>query len=145
MIEGIKYEKIVGEYWEMRRFEEPESKELLRYFDNLIAVQKSIYDYIEYDSEVERQFAKDLDNMEEVKLFVKLPPWFKVETPIGTYNPDWAIVKHGDDTLYLVRETKSTVNKDKLRKSELDKITCGKKHFDKLAVDFKVVAKAQDI
>jgi type III restriction enzyme len=141
MIEGIKYEKIDGDMYEMRLFQ----KEVLAYLHNLIEVQKSVYDYVEYDSEVERQFAKDLDNMEEVKLFVKLPSWFKVATPISTYNPDWAIVKQGDDTLYLVRETKSTLDKDKRRKSENDKITCAEKHFDEIEVDFKVVAKARDI
>ncbi|KKL04341.1 hypothetical protein LCGC14_2617030, partial [marine sediment metagenome] len=134
MIEGIKYEKIDGEMYEMRLFQE----EVLAYLHNLIEVQHSVYDHVEYDSEVERKFAKDLDSMEEVKLFVKLPAWFKVETPIGSYNPDWAIVKHGDETLYLVRETKSTRDKDKLRKAESDKITCGEKHFEELKVDFKV-------
>jgi type III restriction enzyme len=141
MIEGIQYEKIDGNMYEMRLFQD----EVLAYLHNLIEVQKSVYDFVEYDSEVERRFAKDLDSNEDVKLFVKLPQWFKVETPIGTYNPDWAIVKHGDETLYLVRETKSTLNSDKLRKSEVDRIACGKKHFGELNVDFKVVAKAREI
>ena len=61
-----------------------------------------------YDSEVERKFAETLDKRTDIKLFVKLPDWFKVETPLGSYNPDWAILKHDDTVLYLVRETKGT-------------------------------------
>ena len=57
--------------------------------------------------EVEKQFARDLDNNENVKLFVKLPSWFKVDTPIGPYNPDWAFVTEREEKLYFVRETKA--------------------------------------
>ena len=56
-----------------------------------------------------------LDQREDIKLFVKLPDWFEVDTPVGKYNPDWAIVKHEDETLYLVRETKGTKDFLKLR------------------------------
>jgi len=52
-----------------------------------LQVKKSIYDYVEYDSAIEREFAKQLDEREDIRLFVKLPGWFKVETPVGTYNP----------------------------------------------------------
>jgi len=68
-----------------------------------------------------------------------------VETPIGTYNPDWAIVKQEDEKLYLVRETKSTKEQRKLRQSEWDKILCGKAHFDALDVDFAHVTSASDV
>ena len=78
-------------------------------------------------------------------VYEKLPAWFKVETPIGTYNPDWAIVKHEDDMLYLVRETKSTKDRNKLRPSEKDKIACGKAHFKALEVDFKVITNILEI
>src|SRR5437868_217914 len=73
-----------------------------------LQVNNSIYEYVEYQSDVERRFAQALDKREDIKLFVKLPGWFKIETPVGTYNPDWAIVKHDDGMLYLVRETKAT-------------------------------------
>jgi len=63
-------------------------------------------DAIVYESEIERKFAETLDTRTDIKLFVKLPKWFKIETPLGTYNPDWAILKHDDTVLYLVRETK---------------------------------------
>ena len=87
-----------------------------------LQVEKSIYDYVVYDSEVEREFAQKLDQRDDIRLFVKLPDWFKVETPVSAYNPDWAIVKHGDETLYLVRETKATKDFLKLRTTEVDKV-----------------------
>jgi restriction endonuclease len=59
-----------------------------------LQVNKSVYEYVQYDSEVEREFAKRLDEREDIKLFVKLPGWFVIDTPVGTYNPDWAILKH---------------------------------------------------
>ena len=95
--------------------------------------------------EVEREFAQKLDQRADIRLFVKLPDWFKVETPVGTYNPDWAIVKHDDKTLYLVRETKGTKDFLKLRTTEADKVRCGKRHFDALGVSFAVATTADDI
>ena len=70
---------------------------------------------MQYDSPVEREFARRLDERDDITLFVKLPSWFKIETPIGTYNPDWAILKHDGQALYLARETKSTKDFLKLR------------------------------
>ncbi len=145
MIGGIEYEKLtVGEtYYSMRRFEDDDLKE---YFEQCISVQKSIFETIPYDSEVERKFAEALDKRDDIRLFVKLPAWFKIETPIGTYNPDWAIVKHGDEKVYLVRETKGDTFKTKGgRAGELEKINCGRKHFEALGVDFEVVTLASDV
>lgn len=104
------------------------------YIDKLVPVGKSIYDYVEYDSDMEREIAGALDERGEIKLFIKLPGWFKVETPVGTYNPDWAIVPECDNKLYLVRESKGTKDKDDLRSKEWSKILCGKAHFDELRV-----------
>jgi len=84
-------------------------------------VKKSVYDAVQLDSDVERNFARSLDEREDIKLFVKLPYWFKIETPVGTYNPDWAIVKEDDNqdqTLYLVRETKGARDVEQLRKKK---------------------------
>ena len=78
-------------------------------------------------------------------MFVKLPAWFRIDTPVGEYNPDWAIIKHDDETLYLVRETKSTRNFLKLRTSEAHKVRCGQKHFESLGVPFSVVLAAEEI
>jgi len=66
-------------------------------------------------------------------------------TPVGKYNPDWAILKHDDTVLYLVRETKGTKNFEKLRNSEAEKIRCGRRHFEALSVDFGVVVTAADL
>ncbi len=142
MVSGIKYEKIDGEVFEMQLFE---SKELEGYLSKMLEVQKSIHDYIVYDSEVERTFAEVLDKREDIRCFVKLPKWFSVETPLGNYEPDWAIVKENTDRVYLVRETKSTTILSELRASEKQKIQCGQAHFDALSVDFAVVARAEDV
>ena len=145
LIDGIKYERIPGSgseaEWEMMKFEE---KELINYLTAL-QVDKSVYEYVVYDSEIEREFARRLNERTDIKLFVKLPNWFKVDTPIGTYNPDWAIVKHNDETLYLVRETKGTKDFLKLRNSEADKVRCGQKHFEALGASFAVVVTADEV
>ena len=145
LVDGIKYERIDGSgpeaEWEMLLFK---NEELINYLTAL-KVNNSVYEYVVYDSEVEREFAKRLDEREDIKLFVKLPDWFKVETPVGTYNPDWAIVKHGDQTLYLVKETKSTKDFLKLRTTEADKVRCGQRHFETLGVPFAVAVTADDV
>ena len=94
---------------------------------------------------MEREFARGLDAREDIKLFVKLPRKFVVETPLGPYNPDWAIVKDDGVTIYLVRETKGTRDFLKLRTSEADKVRCGEKHFDALGVPFGVALTASDV
>jgi type III restriction enzyme len=142
IVDGVKYEKIAGEEYDMRLFEE---KEIIGYLSNRLEVGKSVYDAVVYQSETEREFATALDRREDIKLFVKLPGWFKVETPIGPYNPDWAIVKHGDAILYLVRETKGTKNLGELRPFEQQKIRCGEKHFQTLEVDFSTVTTADEV
>lgn len=145
MVDGIKYERIAGEEYEMRLFED---KEISGFIDNMLPVKRSIYDSIEYQADNERQFAEILDDREDIKLFIKLPPWFKVQTPLGTYNPDWAIVKQiseDEQKLYLIRETKGTKEQVQLRVSEGAKIYCGQQHFETLNVDFAVVTNALEI
>ena len=142
IVEGIKYEKVNGQVYEMLLFEE---KEIESYTSRMIDVENGIYDCVEWESEIEREFAEAMSSREDIKLVIKLPGWFKVETPIGTYNPDWAIVKQEDDKLYLVRETKSTKEQEKLRQSEWDKIQCGKAHFEALDVDFDHITSAQEV
>ena len=142
MIDGIKYERIADQEWSVRQFED---KEIIGYLNNRLEVQHSIYDAVIYDSEVERAFAEKLDQRYDIKLFVKLPGWFEIDTPVGKYNPDWAILKHNEQALYLVRETKSTKDFLKLRSIEADKVRCGKRHFAALDVDFKVVVTADEV
>src|SRR5579863_6332877 len=117
------------------------------YLNRLVEVERSIYDVIEFDSDVEKRFAKGLDAREDIKLFFKLPAWFKVQTPMGEYNPDWAIVKEeeGSGQLYLVRETKGSDDTEDLRGRERKKLECGKAHFDALNVDYKIVTSHNEV
>lgn len=145
MLQGVKYEKVAGAVYEMVLFDAPEFD---AYVSKMIAVQKSIHDQIVFDSNVEKEFAQGLDSREDIKLFVKLPAWFKVQTPIGTYNPDWAIVKQGPgeaERLYLVRETKKPPSPGQLRDREFRKIQCAQRHFEELDVDFKTVTRASEV
>lgn len=142
MIDGIQYERINGQEYEMKLFED---EEIIGALTSMIEVNNSIYDTVLHESEVEREFAEAMSQREDIKLFIKLPGWFKIETPIGTYNPDWAIVKQEDAKVYLVRETKSTKDQLKLRGSEWAKIQCGKAHFETLQVDFAHVTSANEI
>jgi len=145
IVDGIKYERIDGSgseaEWEMLLFKD---EELINYLTAL-KVDKSVYEQVVYESEVEREFAKRLDEREDIKLFVKLPGWFEIDTPVGKYNPDWAILKHDGQALYLVRETKGTRDFLKLRTSEADKVRCGQKHFEALGVPFAVAVTADEV
>lgn len=133
LVDGIKYERIGDEvYYAQELFE---TKELPTYMHGLVAT-KSVHEEVIYESEVERVFAEDLEKNEAIKVYAKLPPWFKVPTPLGSYNPDWAILvdKDGVERLYLVVETKSSLFVDELRDRESKKIECGRAHFKALAV-----------
>ena len=150
LVNGVRYEKI-NNWYEMSRFE----AEIESWEEYLVPVEHSPYDHVVYESEVERQFTIDLDKRKDIRLFVKLPRWFTVPTPVGTYNPDWAIVMEprdefgeptGEQLLYLVRETKDTLNLSELRPDERRKIVCGERHFrDALGVDYKVVTQASQL
>ena len=145
MVAGIKYERTAGAEYDMMRFE---TQELESYLSKMLPVHHSIYDYVVYDSQIERTFAEELDKRTDIKLFIKLPSWFKIETTLGTYNPDWAIVKQvdGEEKLYLVRETKGTSDLFSLAESERHKILCGVRHFDALdGVDFTWVKTADQV
>jgi type III restriction enzyme len=129
MVQGIEYERIADAEWEMHRLE---SDELDSYVSRLLEVRNSLYDVVEFESKVEYEFAKALDARTDIRLFFKLPDWFKVETPLGTYNPDWAIVREepdGQNKVYLVRETKGTTDWLKIPELQRKKIQCGKEHF----------------
>lgn len=143
MVEGIKYEKIADEFWEMKRFE---SEELEEYLDRLVQVQdpeKTLYDHVITESSVEERFAKDLESREDVKFYFKLPRWFKIETPLGGYNPDWAIVFENDKRIYFIAETKK---EGEIRESEDMKIKCGRAHFGVLDdVQFERVERLEEI
>ena len=148
ILKGIEYEKMTNQFWEMRLIEKEAEAGIVRYLDNLYEVQnqdKSLFNAIEFDSEVEKRFAKDLDDNEDVRLFVKLPKWFKIDTPVGSYNPDWAFVTERDEKLYFVRETKSSEDNEELRKKENQKIFCARSHFDTIGVNYDIVTTLADV
>ncbi len=133
-IDGIRYVKLDGqEYYVQEIFD---TSELIANLDkNAVKVEHSVYDYVIYDSStVEKPMAIALDNDPDVKMFFKIPSRFKIETPIGTYNPDWAVYlnKNGEEKLYFVLETKGDTNFMHLKTSEQLKIHCGKEHFKAL-------------
>lgn len=133
----ISYHRIGDDdYYAQELFQEAE---LTGYLKNMVSADKSVYDYIICDSDVEFEFAKKLEQASEVKLYAKLPAWFKIDTPLGSYNPDWAVLIDKDDGmgdhLYFVVETKSSIFSDDLRATEQAKINCGIEHFKALAKD----------
>ena len=132
-IDGIKYVKLAGEEYYIQEIFD--SSELIANLDkNAVAVENSIYDYVIYDSSIENKFAVALDNDPDVKMFFKIPSRFTIETPIGPYNPDWAIYleKNGEQKLYFVLETKGTDFIYDLRPKEALKFHCGYEHFKAL-------------
>ncbi len=142
--DGLQYSP-TKDVWQMELFEN-----FGAYVSNVIPSEKSIYSHVLFDSEGERAFAESLEQDGTIKLFAKLPSWFVVDTPLGAYNPDWAIVKDDGDgqKLYLVRETKfggenQTMREvfENLRPSESKKITCAQKHFKAIGVDYKFSVK----
>jgi type III restriction enzyme len=134
LVDGIRYQRVGDdEYYAQELFEQ---EELTGYLRNMLSSTKSVYEQVVYDSAgVERTFAEQLERNESVKVYAKLPGWFKVPTPLGTYNPDWAVLveKEGTERLYFVVETKSSLFTDDLRDKESAKIECGKAHFRALA------------
>ena len=88
-------------------------------------------DYVAVDSEVEREFMQSLEDNVDVKFYIKLPSWFKIDTPVGKYNPDWAVAFDGDERIYFVAETKGSddINDNHLSANERSKITAARQHF----------------
>lgn len=140
VVNGIQYEKMSGSIYELRELQRDGEEEKDRFLDQLYRVQnsgKTDFDYVVFDSDVEHQFAEKLDSREDVKFFMKLPAKFKIPTPVGDYNPDWAIIKQvdGEDRIYMIRETKSTLDDQKLRPTEAAKIASARQHFKAIGVD----------
>ena len=134
LVDGIKYQRIgAEEYYAQQLFE---TQELSGYLKTMIDVNKSVHEQVIYDSDTERAFADSLEKNEAIKVYAKLPGWFKVPTPLGPYNPDWAVLVEvdGSERLYFVVETKSTLFVEGLRDTERAKIECGREHFKALAV-----------
>jgi len=135
LVDGIKYQRIGDEaYYAQQLFE---TEELSGYLKSMIDANKSVHEQVIYLSDTERTFADQLEKNEAIKVYAKLPGWFRVPTPLGPYNPDWAVLveKDGDERLYLVVETKGSLFTDDLRDKESNKIKCGRAHFEALEVN----------
>ena len=148
MLGGIIYDVIPEDRGKAVAFESNDQRDLERYLDTLYRIQnteKSPFNYVAFDSKVEEQFAKDLDANQSVRYFVKLPKAFLVDTPVGPYNPDWAIMLTDRPELYLVRETKSTLMDDERRQAENDKIACARKHYQAIDTDYDVTTSVTDM
>ena len=130
IVDGIKYEKLGDEeYYAQELFED---EELYGYLSkNMLKSDRSVYDYVVYDSDVEFSFAKAMEKNARVKVYAKLPGWFTIDTPLGKYNPDWAVFieKNNEEKLYFIFETKGSIISEDLRAKEEAKIKCGEKHF----------------
>ena len=150
LVDGIKYQRLGDEQFYAQELFEQE--ELTGYLKNLLDAEKSVYEKVIYDSGTERDFASQLEMNNAIKVYAKLPGWFRVPTPLGTYNPDWAVLveQNGTERLYFVVETKSSLFTDDLRDKESAKIECGKAHFKALAIgenpaQYLVATKFEDL
>ncbi|MCK5225065.1 DEAD/DEAH box helicase, partial [Candidatus Calescamantes bacterium] len=144
MIDGIKYEKFGDLCYEMHLFEDFD----IHVNDLTFSVsdkEKTIYkNLLPLDSGVEYEFAQECESREDIEFYFKLPSWFKIKTPIGNYNPDWALIKKNEKTVYFVAETKSAGQE--LRESEKRKIRCGYAHFNEFEnVEYKQVTTVQEL
>lgn len=150
IVDGIKYQRLGDEYYYAQELFQEE--ELNGYLKNMLSVKRGVHEYVVYQSDTERNFAEQLDKNESVKVFAKLPGWFQLPTPLGPYNPDWAVLikQDGAERIYFVVETKSSLFDDDLRDKEGAKIDCGQAHFKALAVHenpakFKRAAHVEDL
>lgn len=143
-VEGIKYINLKENY-----NVDLLGEEVTSYAKYVLKVQKSIYDGIIKESNIEEEFAKSLDKDSRIKLFIKLPDWYKIKTPAGNYTPDWAIVVekaqngYTEEKIYFVVETKGTNNIYELKPEEQIKIKSAKKRFE-VILGSKFVAPVKD-
>ena len=134
IVQHITY-NVLDEQYDMNIFTVPTIKGQLGI--NAMKAQRHLYDHIIYDSTNERDFAAELDTNTDVAVYVKLPDSFYISTPVGRYNPDWAIafyegtVKH----IYFVAETKGSMSSMQLRLIEESKIHCAREHFKAISGD----------
>lgn len=151
LVDGIRYIEIGDAY--PPELLDPEAE---TYIGDFLPVERGLTDKVPVQSGVERRFVQELDRRQDVRLFTKLPRRFVVPTPVGNYNPDWAIVmttdRPGDVAeatasrlVYMVRETKGTRDASTLRPNERRKIQCGEAHFaGALGVDYATVTPIDD-
>lgn len=140
LVEGITYREL-PERWAQELFEPEDAIAVER----LVKVAKAPVSHVMFDSNVERSLAVDMDASAAVTVFAKLPEKFTVPTPVGTYNPDWAVARETEDgaRVYLVSESKGDLLN--LRDAEQAQIKCGKAHFEALHVRFRTAVQLSDI
>ena len=146
IVDGIKYQKIgENEFFSQELFQ---NEELFGYLGKYINdSKKSPYDYVVCDSVVETALSKEFEQCNNISVYAKLPGWFKIDTPLGTYNPDWVVAwnRDGDEKIYFVVESKGSTSELDLRPSELAKYKCGQSHFTELGTELKLAEKLSDI
>ena len=143
MADGVEYHRIAERTYEMTLFKDFEFY-LNQYSFSVSKQSKTIYEgYIALDSNTENTFARHCESSEDVEFYFKLPKNFKIPTPLGNYNPDWAVVFKGQNKVYFVAETKNTgkgiqrgVDESKLDPSEQMKIAYARKNFEHLHRDY---------
>jgi len=143
MADGVEYHRIAERTYEMTLFKDFEFY-LNQYSFSVSNQSKTIYEgYIALDSNTENTFARHCESSEDVEFYFKLPKNFKIPTPLGNYNPDWAVVFKGQNKVYFVAETKNTgkgiqrgVDESKLDPSEQMKIAYARKNFEHLHRDY---------
>ena len=157
MADGVEYHRIADRTYEMTLFKDFEFY-LNQYSFSVSNQSKTIYEgYIALDSNTENTFARHCESSENVEFYFKLPRNFKIPTPLGNYNPDWAVVFKGQNKVYFVAETKNTgkgiqrgVDESKLDSSEQMKIAYARKNFEHLHRDYddleyRVVEKVEEL
>ena len=146
IIDGIQYKKIGNsDCYSQELFE---NKELFGYLkSNLKTSEKSPYNYVVYDSNIESTLATEFENSSNISVYAKLPSWFVIDTPLGTYNPDWAVLwkDENEEKLFFVVESKGSTSLFDLRPKELAKIDCGKKHFEAIGSEMIVASEMSDV
>ncbi len=146
IVDGIKYQKIgENEFFSQELFQ---NEELFGYLGKYINdSNKSPYDYVVCDSVVETSLSKEFEQCNNISVYAKLPKWFKIDTPLGTYNPDWVVAWNQDDDekIYFVVESKGSTSELDLKPSELAKYKCGQSHFKELGTELKLAENLSDI
>ena len=146
IIDGIQYKKIGNsDCYSQELFE---NKELFGYLkSNLKTSEKSPYNYVVYDSNIESTLATEFENSSNISVYAKLPSWFIIDTPLGTYNPDWAVLwkDENEEKLFFVVESKGSTGLFDLRPKEMAKIDCGKKHFEAIGSEMIVASEMSDV
>ena len=137
MVRCVRYEALSD------RYSKDDFKDAFETYQNALKVNHGVYDHVVWDSKIEEQFAQDIDGENRVRCFIKLPEWYKIPTPIGSYNPDWALViekrslNEGEATTYhFVVETKGFQGGvPVLNEEEREKIGCAIQHFKAIGLE----------